>query len=67
MHVEVAPVGCLAAVRAELLGEKAFEIGLWMKSLKDVGVEVGHVDGRQGGIVITKPCVRARALGDVDH
>lgn len=57
MHKEVAPFGCLAAVGAELLCEKAFEIGLWMKSLKDVGVEVGHVDGRQGAIVITKPCV----------
>jgi hypothetical protein len=33
-----------------LLCEKAFEIGLWMKSLEDVGVEVGHVDGRQVGM-----------------
>jgi hypothetical protein len=45
-----------------LLCKKAFEIGLWMKSLKDVGVEVGHVDGRQGAIVITKPCVRASGM-----
>ena len=50
MHEEVAPFGCLAAVGAELLCEKAFEIGLWMKSLKDVGVEVGHMDGRQEGL-----------------
>ena len=42
MHEEVAPSCCLAAVGAELLCEKAFEIGLWMKSLKDVSVEVGH-------------------------
>lgn len=48
MYKKVAPVGCLTTVRAEFLCEKAFEIGLWMKPLKDVGVEVGHVDGRQG-------------------
>jgi hypothetical protein len=40
VHEEIAPFGCLAAVGAELLCEKAFEIGLWMESLKDVGV--GH-------------------------
>jgi hypothetical protein len=44
---DVAPFGCLATVGAELLCEKTFEVGLWMKSLKDVGVEVGHKDGRQ--------------------
>lgn len=47
MHEDVAPFGCLTAVGAELLCEKTFEIGLWMKSLKDVGVVVGHDDGRQ--------------------
>lgn len=47
MYEEVAPFGCLAAIGTELLCEKAFEIGLWMKSLKYVGVEVGH--GHKGG------------------
>ena len=50
MHEEVTPFGCLATVWAELLCEEAFEIGFWMKSLKDVGVEVGHKDGRQVGM-----------------
>ena len=64
VHKEVAPVGCLTTVRAELLCEKAFEIGLWMKSLEDVGVEVGHVDGRQVGDGITKPSLsQVYALG----
>ena len=50
MHEEVAPSCCLASVGAKFLCEKAFEIGLWMKPLEYMGVEVGHTDGRQGRV-----------------
>ena len=46
VYKKVAPASCLTSVRAELLCKKAFEIGLWMKPLKDVGVEVGHVGAK---------------------
>jgi hypothetical protein len=40
VHEEVTPFGRLAPVWTEVICEKAFEIGFWMESLKDLGVEV---------------------------
>ena len=43
VHEKVAPFSCLATVWTDLFGEKAFKVGFWMKFLKYLGVEIGHV------------------------